>query len=283
MTSLREQDFFGGRIRLVHGDAIEVMRLLDPASVDMIFCDPPYGHNNNNNDLAHRWEQALGLDRAQQDPRPILNDGVEATPLFASVMALAARALKPGCCCCCCCCCGGGPEPQFARWSLILASTPQMQFKMAVVWDKGPMGLGWHYRRSYEMVLVAQRTGAACAWYDDSGAIENIIRPGDHGIRKIIPISSQHPTEKPITLAAHFIRLHSALGELVVDPFMGAGSTGIAAARMGRRFVGVELDKHWYDVACQRMADEERQGDLMLGANELSKSPGLQLDLLERA
>jgi DNA modification methylase len=73
------------------------------------------------------------------------------------------------------------------------------------------------------------------------------------------------------------------LGDLVMDPFMGSGSTGIAAARMGRRFVGVELDKQWYDVACQRMADEERQGDLMLSASELSMNHGRQLDLLERA
>lgn len=46
-----------------------------------------------------------------------------------------------------------------------------------IVWDKGPMGMGWHYRRSYETVLVAEKPGAACRWYDDTNGIENIIRP----------------------------------------------------------------------------------------------------------
>ena len=49
-------------------------------------------------------------------------------------------------------------------------------FKQMVVWDKGPIGMGWHYRRSYETVLVGEKPGAACRWFDDSQQIENIIR-----------------------------------------------------------------------------------------------------------
>jgi hypothetical protein len=60
-------------------------------------------------------------------------------------------------------------------------------FKQMVVWDKGPMGMGWHYRRSYETVLVGEKRGGKCRWYDDSQTIENIIRPGAYGITKILP------------------------------------------------------------------------------------------------
>jgi hypothetical protein len=47
--------------------------------------------------------------------------------------------------------------------------------------------MGWHFRRSYEVILDAQRKGAPCKWYDETKKIENIIRPGHYGIYKIIP------------------------------------------------------------------------------------------------
>lgn len=81
--------------RIIHGDALDVLRGLPDASVDMIFTDPPYGHNNNNGDLIHRWEVALGKGELQQ-PRPIANDGAEADDVFQSVLPELARVLAPG-------------------------------------------------------------------------------------------------------------------------------------------------------------------------------------------
>ena len=122
-----------------------------------------------------------------------------------------------------------------------------------VVWDKGPMGMGWHYRRSYETVLVGEKKGAACRWFNASGRVENIIRPGAYGIRKIIPQDEDHPTPKPVELAAHFIRLHSQPGHVVLDPFMGAGSTAEAAIKLGRKFVGVEIDPEHFEATIARL------------------------------
>lgn len=125
---------------------------------------------------------------------------------------------------------------------------------MMVVWDKGPMGMGWHYRRSYETILVAQKNGAACKWYDTSKRIENIIRPGN-GIPKIIPGADQHPTEKPVSLAEHFIKLHTQPGDVVVDPFCGSGTTAIAARNTGRNFIVGDYDTHWVQVTKDRLAE----------------------------
>jgi len=227
-----------------HMDALDLLRSLPDASVDMIFTDPPYGHNNNNGDLIQRRELALGKEKAVRESRPILNDGPEANDLFYRFLGEAQRVLKPGACCCCCCCGGGGPDPQFARWTLWMDEV--IGFKQAVVWDKGPMGMGWHYRRSYEFVLVAQKPGAACKWYDVTRAIENIIRPGN-GASKQIPAESDHPTKKPVGLAMWFIRLHSQPGDIVCDPFAGGGSTLKAARLLGRRFIGADLDLYWVD------------------------------------
>jgi site-specific DNA-methyltransferase (adenine-specific) len=236
--------------------------------VDLIFMDPPYGHNNNNGDLINRWEAALG--RGAAGPaRPIATDGVHAGDLVRFLFTESARLLGPGCCCCCCC--GGGPDPQFARWSLWLDEL--LGFKQMVVWDKGPMGMGWHYRRSYETVLVGEKPGAACHWYDSTDRIENIIRPGEYGIRKIIPSADEHPTAKPVALGAHFVRLHSQQDDTVLDPVMGEGTTGVAAIQLGRKFVGIEIDPGYFAKAHKRIlnaaplftqARSERQGDAPL-------------------
>ena len=201
----------------------------------------------NNNDLIHNWEKALGKLKEAAPMRPIANDGPEAEGLFKMLMEQAPRLLKEEGCCCCC---GGGPDPQFARWSLWMDEV--FQFKQMVVWDKGPMGMGWHYRRPYETVLVAQKQGAPCQWYDTSRQVENIVRH----IRKIIPRKDQHPTEKPVALAAHFIALHTQPGDLLLDPFCGAGSTLIAAKKMGRNYIGIELDPKWYAHATTRLEQE---------------------------
>ena len=263
-----------GAVRLWLGDALDILPTLEPGSVNMIFTDPPYGHNNNNNnDLIHRWEAALGCGPVvQEDARPIANDGKkEASELVRFLFAQAARLLPPGCCCCCCCCGGGGPDPQFARWSLWMDEV--LQFKQMVIWDKGPMGMGWHYRRSYETVLVGEKPGAPCRWFGGR-VVENIIRPGRYGIHKIIPDASQHPTEKCPELAAHFVRLHSQTHDTILDPFMGSGTTGIACIRTGRRFLGIEIDERYFNMARERIERELNRTPLF------DPKPQVQTDLL---
>lgn len=234
-----------GEIVLHQGDAREVLRALPFESIDFILTDPPYGHNNNDGDLISRREEALGKGKSGAS-RPIANDGPEANDLVRWFFGEAARLLR-----CCCCCGGGGPDPQFARWSLWMDEV--MRFKQMVVWDKGPMGMGWHYRRSYETVLVAQRGGGKTRWFDRSHRIENIIRPGQYGIRKIIPSADQHPCAKPVQLAEHFVKLHTRRGDTVLDPFMGEGWVGEACKRLGRRFIGVELDPLYFRRAKERL------------------------------
>ena len=126
-------------ITIYCGDARDVLPTFPTGSIDFIFTDPPYGHNNNNGDLIHRWEAALGrLPCGVNTPlesRPIANDGIEANDLIQWAFGEWDRLLSPGCCCCCGCG-GGGPDPQFARWALWLDKS--VGFKQMVVWDKGP-------------------------------------------------------------------------------------------------------------------------------------------------
>jgi site-specific DNA-methyltransferase (adenine-specific) len=235
-------------ITIYHADCRDILPSLP--KVDLVLTDPPYGHNNNNGDLISRWEAALGKGDyvPERDNRPIANDGIEANELIQWFFKEVARLLKPGGCCCCCCG-GGGPDPQFARWSLWLDQ--YIPFKMCVVWDKGPLGMGWHYRRDWECVLVAQQPGAACKWYGGN-EISNVIR----GIPRIIPQADDHPTLKPLKLMSKFIQWHTEQGDLVLDPFMGSGTTLRAAKNLGRRAIGIEIEEKYCEIAAKRLSQE---------------------------
>ncbi len=225
-----------------------IQRILCGTKVKMIFTDPPYGHKNNDGDLIQNREAALGKCKtASSQARPIANDGPEdAARLFTAFCRIASEVLEPGCCCCCCCC-GGGPDPQFARWSLEIDAA--IGFKHAVVWDKGGLGMGWHYRRNYEFVLVAEKPGAACHWFGGND-VPNIIR----GIGKIIPSTDQHPTEKPADLAAWFLKLHSQEADLIFEPFCGSGSTLMACDSLKRICCATEIDPIFVGLALERWA-----------------------------
>jgi len=100
--------------------------------------------------------------------------------------------------------------------------------------------------------------------------LEYIIRLYDVGARIVkgnkqheyskmfnFPIDSdpdkEHPTKKPLPIIERLCRLISEAGQTILDPFMGSGTTGVACAKMGRKFVGIELDEGYFDVACKRV------------------------------
>jgi site-specific DNA-methyltransferase (adenine-specific) len=71
-----------------------------------------------------------------------------------------------------------------------------------------------------------------------------------------------HPTVKPLPLMKKIIT--NVNGNLILDPFMGSGSTGVAAVQMGREFIGIELDEDYFEIACKRIEDAQRQGDMFI-------------------
>ena len=66
---------------------------------------------------------------------------------------------------------------------------------------------------------------------------------------------SLHPTQKPVALMEYLIRTYTNPGETVLDPFMGSGTTGVAAKNLGRKFIGIELDQGYFDIAVKRIGE----------------------------
>lgn len=73
---------------------------------------------------------------------------------------------------------------------------------------------------------------------------------------------SIHPSEKPITVTSHVVGSLSDIGQIVADPFMGSGTTGVACAKTGRMFIGIEVNQKYFDIACRRMDQAQRQADM---------------------
>lgn len=84
---------------------------------------------------------------------------------------------------------------------------------------------------------------------------------------KADPLARQHPAVFPENLARDHIMSWSKPGDTVLDPFLGSGTSGIAAARLGRKFVGIEVVPKYFDIACQRIEAVTRQADILAGAS----------------
>ena len=77
--------------------------------------------------------------------------------------------------------------------------------------------------------------------------------------------NEHHPTEKPLPVMAWCVANAPYRGT-VLDPFMGSGTTGVAAAKVGRQFIGIEREPKYFDIACKRIEDAQRQGDFFVEA-----------------
>jgi site-specific DNA-methyltransferase (adenine-specific) len=245
MSAPYYQDEF---VTLYHGDCRDVLPTLGAESVTLLWTDPPYGHANMDGDLQ---SARVGVKGARQRPaEAIANDEAGAMRLVVDeALLLAVPLLRADCCCCCCCCCGGGgPSPTFA-WLAERMDRDGLSFFHALIWDKtarGP-GMGWRFRRDYEMLMVAHRRGGKLAWANADYATSNI--------RRSKPVTDrQHPNEKPLSLASDLISLTTLQGDLVLDPFAGSGTSLIAARSLARRAIGIELSEAYCETAAGRLS-----------------------------
>lgn len=74
--------------------------------------------------------------------------------------------------------------------------------------------------------------------------------------------NSGHPTGKPVGLFQDFVADFTETGEIILDPFMGSGTTGVAAVQMGRKFIGIEREPKYFEIACKRIEDAQRVQDM---------------------
>lgn len=130
------------------------------------------------------------------------------------------------------------------------------------VWDKGEhtgagdLSIPW--KPSFELVFVG---GDGWAWPRRGAGIVKV-----HAVAGCVGVRNDghrfHPFEKPVEIMRHFCE--RAPGDLILDPFMGSGTTGVAAVKLGRKFIGIEIDPKYFAVACRRISDALKQPDMFI-------------------
>ena len=134
------------------------------------------------------------------------------------------------------------------------------RLRSEIIWDRagGMMFNARMFCRFDERVIWFVR-GKSWKWNQESVGLGTIWR---------IPRAQnkEHPVAFPVELPARCIAATTAPGDTVLDPFMGGGSTGVAATRMGRSFIGIEREERYFQIACKRIEDAQRQGDFFVDA-----------------
>nr|WP_047169442.1 site-specific DNA-methyltransferase [Sphingomonas sp. Y57] len=144
------------------------------------------------------------------------------------------------------------------RWADAINASP-MKYKRACAWvkpDATPQFNGQCPAQGVENFVVAWAGKGHSRWNAGGkrGVYTHLVNnPERHG---------EHPTEKPRRLMSEIVADFTKPGDVILDPFMGSGTTGVAAVMAGRRFVGIEMNERYFDIACKRIEDAQRQGDM---------------------
>lgn len=255
-----------GNHRVMCGSATsfeDMQNLMDKDLADMIFTDPPYNVNYEGSNGKKIQNDHMGNDQFYQ----FLHDA------FVNMNTFVAA--------------GGGvyvahADSEGLNFRKAFTDAGFMT-KQCIIWVKNSMVLGRQdYQWQHEPILYGWKDGASHRWYGDFNkktvyddqtditklskpqliALVNKFRNTENGtvVRVAKPkTSDEHPTMKPVELVAHFIRNSSKLGDIILDPFGGSGSTLITAESLGRKCLMMELDPKYVDVIIRRW--EKKTGE----------------------
>lgn len=146
--------------------------------------------------------------------------------------------------------------------------TPWLQYREVILWganhyaQKLPHGRWLAWNKLGGMQPWDDFCDVEFAWHNKRGADRIFSHLWKGLAQKGAGIRREHPTQKPVELMEWCIEFLEA--RTILDPYMGSGTTGVAAVKLGRRFIGIEIEPTYFDIACRRISDATRQTDLFL-------------------
>lgn len=246
MSAIYESD----HARIYCGDATEQLAHVTTGEVDLLATDPPYG-----------VDYQSGFRKKENRHARIAGDQVEGAEAVAEILSRAGKK------------CGKsghvyvfgiGPE-------VIRLSMPRLSAVSELIWDKqlttmGDLDSPWMtnfekitfgYHAS-DMAQVRRGYGSLSARKRQSAVLRVPRRNSGQ--------TNRHPTEKPVALMSQLIESSTVVGNTVLDPFMGSGSTAVAAILLGRKAIGIELDETYAAAAVERVKAAEKLRRQVLAA-----------------
>jgi len=245
--------------KLFQGDALEILPTIASGSVDLVFADPPYFLSNDG--FSIQSGRAVSVNKGGWDK----SAGFESDVQFHSRwIAEALRILKP-------------------NGSLVVSGTYHSIYQCGfllqqsgcrivndIIWFKpngAPALAGRNFTASHETLIWATKGKVAKHTFNYQlsknwvAPNDKLLNPGKQ-MRSVWSIATtpasekrlgQHPTQKPLELLNRLVSICSDEGDTVLDPFCGSGTTGVAAASLGRKFIGIDLNSDYLDLARRRI------------------------------
>lgn len=217
-----------------HGDALDVLASIETESVDLVVTDPPYGVEWRSNRRAETFEELIG-------------DGLDDRAGIAEVIRAAVRTVGQN------------------RHLYVFGPSDVLEGQLVsepteLIWDKGRVGMGdlssqWGPAHEPISFAVSKHRHAGKA-----GTPNLAVRLRKGSVLRFTPPTGRnvrHPSEKPTGLLRELIESSSRAGDLVLDPFAGVGSTGVAAVLAGRRTILVEIEEKYAWEAVTRIRRAE--------------------------
>ena len=241
---------------LYHGDCLEILPTLD--RVDAVVTDPPYGTT------ACKWDEIIPL-------KPMWKQLSLITKKSAAILVF-------------------GSEP----FSSALRMSNAQDYKYDLYWKKEKptnfMQLKRRFGKTTENVCVFYKS--QCTYNPQKFMVSRRVTNSPKGVHKSIVSANSaskvtaykddgtrypcdilefnrvtlgrtvHPTQKPVDLLEYLIKSYTNESETVPDFTMGSGTTGVACANLGRKFIGIELERKYFDIACERIDAAYSRGRL---------------------
>lgn len=241
-------------IILYHGDCREILPTL--GKVDHVISDPPYedelhkaiGRIRRND--GREMIQDFGFDGINADRALIAKLSVDAAAGWVILFTLAegVRAWRDNL------------QSAGAKWDTTLAWVKP---------DASPRFNGQGAARGFENAVTCWAGKGYRNWNAGGkrGVYTHCVNVGRYGA---------HPTEKPVPLMRELLADFTNPNQTILDPFMGSGTTGVAAVMLGRKFIGIEIEEKYFDIACRRISDELRQVRI-----DIFEAPKLTQDKME--
>jgi len=185
----------------------------------------------------------------------------------------------------------------FSYWDFLIEEMKSKGWRLFswYVWDKGmgyPGDFGGRLAPAHEWVFhfnkasgkvnkwvpTQERKASGTGTRNYDGTMSGISSPDKCGQKFKIPdsvlrfpphqsrvgIEINHPAVFPIALPEHLLRSFTEIGDIACDPFMGSGTTGVACVKTGRKFIGIEIEPKYFDIACRRISDALKQPDMFV-------------------
>lgn len=235
-------------IELFHGDCLEKMKELPDHSIDAVMCDPPYGTVN------CKWDEIIPLDKMWEQLHRI-------TKPTANIVLFSSQ-----------------------QFTFVLGSSNIENFRQHLVWCKnkssGHLNAKKRHMLKHEDILLFSRK-VGC--YNPQKSVDH--KPMNYAKNKTSEVYNKynetvcetgttsrypssllefsvvnndskervHPTQKPIELMEYLVETYSLEGETILDFTMGSGSTGVACRNLNRKFIGIEKDEKYFEIAKSRI------------------------------